>query len=58
MTSRDLTENIEQYQVLSSLRVIRDRVVAALAQLARLAVAWADQPLTGRSDFTPLRLSI
>ena len=49
MTSRDLTENIEQYQVLSSLRVIRDRVVAALAQLARLAVAWAEQPLTGRS---------
>jgi len=49
MTSRDLTENIEQYQVLASLRVIRDRVVAALAHLARLAVTWAGQPLTGRS---------
>ena len=49
MTSRDLTENIEQYQVLSSLRLIRDRVVAALAHLARLAVTWAGQPLTGRS---------
>ena len=49
MTSRDLTENIEQYQVLSSLRLIRDRVVAVLAHLARLAVTWAGQPLTGRS---------
>ena len=49
MTSRDLTENIEQYQVCESLRIIRDRVVAALANLARLAVTWAEQPLTGRS---------
>ncbi|MDO5094815.1 MAG: adenylosuccinate lyase [Propionibacteriaceae bacterium] len=49
MTSRDLTENIEQYQVRESLRIVRERVVAALANLARLASAWAEQPLTGRS---------
>ena len=49
MTSRDLTENIEQYQVLESLRIIRDRVVATLANLSRLAVAWVEQPITGRS---------
>ncbi|MEZ5086800.1 MAG: adenylosuccinate lyase [Tessaracoccus sp.] len=49
MTSRDLTENIEQLQVTGSLDVIRTRVIAALAQLSRLAVQYAEQPLTGRS---------
>ncbi|MDO4716450.1 MAG: adenylosuccinate lyase, partial [Propionibacteriaceae bacterium] len=49
MTSRDLTENIEQWQILSALRLVRDRVVAVLAQLARLAGEYATQPLTGRS---------
>ena len=37
MTSRDLTENVEQLQVRRSLEVVRDRMVAALARLARLA---------------------
>jgi adenylosuccinate lyase len=49
MTSRDLTENIEQHQVLLSLTLIRDRMVAALAQLARLAAQYSDQPIAGRS---------
>src|SRR6476469_2989789 len=37
MTSRDLTENVEQLQIVSSLIIIRDRLVASLTQLARLA---------------------
>ncbi|HEY4314294.1 MAG TPA: adenylosuccinate lyase, partial [Actinomycetes bacterium] len=37
MTSRDLTENVEQLQVRQSLEVIRDRAVATLARLAALA---------------------
>ncbi|RRD46412.1 adenylosuccinate lyase [Tessaracoccus sp. OH4464_COT-324] len=49
MTSRDLTENIEQYQVLRSLHLVRDRVVAVLAQLARLAAEHGSLALTGRS---------
>ncbi len=49
MTSRDLTENIEQHQVLASLTLVRDRMVAALAQLARLAAQYTDQPIAGRS---------
>ncbi|MFX4272078.1 adenylosuccinate lyase [Propionibacteriaceae bacterium Y1685] len=49
MTSRDLTENVEQLQVVSSLAVVRDRIVATLAQLTRLATAWADRPMAGRS---------
>ena len=34
MTSRDLTENVEQLQIRASLELIRDRMVAALARLA------------------------
>ena len=37
MTSRDLTENVEQLQILESLRVIRDDLVALIARLADLA---------------------
>lgn len=49
MTSRDLTENVEQLQIHSSLKIIRDRLVASLTQLARLAATYADQPIAGRS---------
>ncbi|MDR1710414.1 MAG: adenylosuccinate lyase [Propionibacteriaceae bacterium] len=57
MTSRDLTENIEQQQVLRSLQLIRERTVAVLANLARLAVEYRDQPLTGRSHNVPAQLT-
>ena len=49
MTSRDLTENVEQLQIRASLLVIRDRVVATLARLAALAVEHSDLVMTGRS---------
>jgi adenylosuccinate lyase len=49
MTSRDLTENVEQLQIRASLLLVRDRVVAALARLARLAVEHESLVLTGRS---------
>ena len=49
MTSRDLTENVEQMQVLESLKLIRARVVTVLNRLADLAVRYADQPIVGRS---------
>ena len=49
LTSRDLTENVEQLQVLSSLRLVRDRIVAALVLLSEIAVRYADQPIAGRS---------
>ncbi|GIJ52002.1 adenylosuccinate lyase [Virgisporangium aliadipatigenens] len=53
MTSRDLTENVEQLQIRASLLLIRDRVVAALARLARLATAHADLVMVGRSHNVP-----
>ncbi len=49
MTSRDLTENIEQRQVLSSLELIRERIVTVLVNLSRLAVQYRDVPMAGRS---------
>ena len=49
MTSRDLTENVEQLQVREGLLLVRDKVVAVLARLAALSLQYADQPLTGRS---------
>ena len=49
MTSRDLTENVEQWQTRESLVVIRDRIVGALAQLGRLAAQYSDQAIAGRS---------
>ncbi len=49
MTSRDLTENVEQLQVRDSLVLIRRRVVAALARLGRLAAEHAELVLVGRS---------
>ena len=49
MTSRDLTENVEQLQIVSSLKIIRDRMVATLVQLAQLATQYSDQPMAGRT---------
>ena len=49
MTSRDLTENVEQLQVRQRLALLRDRAVAALARLAALATEHADLVMAGRS---------
>ena len=49
MTSRDLTENVEQLQVRQSLELVRDRAVAALARLARLAAEHETTVMAGRS---------
>jgi len=53
MTSRDLTENVEQLQVRASLELVRDRAVAALARLARLASEHETLVLAGRSHNVP-----
>ena len=49
MTSRDLTENVEQLLVRDSLVLVRDRMVAALARLAPLAAENAELVMAGRS---------
>jgi adenylosuccinate lyase len=49
MTSRDLTENVEQLQVRAALELVRDRMVAALALVAERAAEHATLVMTGRS---------
>lgn len=49
MTSRDLTENVEQLQVRLALVLVRDRMVTTLVRLAQRAAEFSAQPLTGRT---------
>ncbi len=49
MTSRDLTENVEQLQVKQSLALLRDRAIATLARLGRLAAEHETLVMAGRS---------
>jgi adenylosuccinate lyase len=49
MTSRDLTENVEQLQVRASLELVRERIVTALARLAERAVEYDGLVMVGRS---------
>ncbi len=53
MTSRDLTENVEQLQVRRSGELVRDKVVAVLARLARLALEHGSLVMTGRTHNVP-----
>ena len=49
MTSRDLTENVEQLQVRRALELVRHRMVTALARLAERAAEHATLVMAGRS---------
>ncbi|MFC7277919.1 adenylosuccinate lyase [Paractinoplanes rhizophilus] len=49
MTSRDLTENVEQLQIRASLELIRERAVSTLARLTERAVEYSELVMTGRS---------
>ncbi len=49
MTSRDLTENVEQLQVRSSLQLVRTKVLAVLSRLARRAGEYDALVMAGRS---------
>lgn len=49
MTSRDLTENVEQLQVRRALELLRYRMVTAMARLAERAAEHATLVMAGRS---------
>jgi len=49
MTSRDLTENVEQMQIRQSLELVHAHGVAVAARLADRAVAYRDVVMAGRS---------
>jgi adenylosuccinate lyase len=53
LTSRDLTENVEQLQIFQSLKIVRKKAAAALLGLARRAEEFRDLMITGRTHNVP-----
>jgi adenylosuccinate lyase len=49
MTSRDLTENVEQLQVFRAMGLVRDKSVAALRRFRERAEQWSELVLTART---------
>jgi adenylosuccinate lyase len=57
MTSRDLTENVEQIQILRALRLLRFKYVAALHHLGTRIQEFRDVALTGRTHNVPAQVT-
>ena len=53
LTSRDLTENVEQLQIFQSLKIVRRKFAAAILALARRAEEYRDLMITGRTHNVP-----
>jgi len=53
LTSRDLTENVEQLQILRGMEIIRIKVLAALLKLADRAEEWKHLVITARTHNVP-----
>ena len=57
MTSRDLTENVEQLQIHRSLSIILEKAVAVLLALSEKATEYKSLPLTARSHNVPAQIT-
>ena len=57
MTSRDLTENVEQCQVLTALKLVTTRLAAFIVRLAVLADDHRDLAITGRTHNVPAQVT-
>ncbi len=53
LTSRDLTENVEQLQIFQSLKIVRKKAAAALLALGHRAEEYRDLMITGRTHNVP-----
>ncbi|MED6304041.1 MAG: adenylosuccinate lyase [Actinomycetota bacterium] len=53
LTSRDLTENVEQVQIKRSLSLVEQRLVAVISRLAELSIEHQDTVVAGRSHNVP-----
>lgn len=58
LTSRDMSDNVEQAQIREGLVIVRDRSVATLARYARLAVENNGLVFADRSHFAPAQPSL
>ena len=57
MTSRDLTENVEQLQIRTALCLVRDRTVATLKLLGARAEEFSQLAIAGRSHNVPAQIT-
>jgi adenylosuccinate lyase len=57
MTSRDLTENVEQLQVKRALDLVLVRAVAALLAMARVATEYSSLAITARTHNVPAQVT-
>ena len=57
MTSRDLTENVEAFQIRQALTLVHDKTVALLARVGEKAAHYADLPIAGRSHNVPAQVT-
>jgi adenylosuccinate lyase len=57
MTSRDLTENVEQLQICMALKLVRDHAIAGLARLGQLAAEYCELAIAGRSHNVPAQVT-
>ncbi len=53
LTSRDLTENVEQLQIFTALKLVRFKAAAALLALAKQAATHRNLMITGRTHNVP-----
>ncbi len=53
LTSRDLTENVEQLQIFQSLRIVRKKATAALIAIAGRSEEYRDLMISGRTHNVP-----
>jgi adenylosuccinate lyase len=51
MTSRDLTDNVEQFQILRSLQCLQTKYAALLIQLSKRVTQWRDVVIVGRTHY-------
>ena len=58
LTSRDMSDNVEQAQVKTGLTIIRDRTVATLARFAQIAVENDELVYAGRTHNVPAQPSL
>jgi adenylosuccinate lyase len=57
MTSRDLTENIEAFQIISALKMVQSKTVTVLARLAEKTTEYKALPMVGRSHNVPAQVT-
>jgi adenylosuccinate lyase len=57
MTSRDLTENIEAFQIVSALKLVQSKTIAVLARLGEKTAEYKALPMVGRSHNVPAQIT-